>query len=307
MSSFKDVLDIAQKMSANDMPILLEGEKGTGKKSLARTIHFSGPRASYEFMVVDCSVTPDAILESELFGYVKGSFAGAISHKKGLFELADRGTLYFDQISKLRPALQTRLYHFMEEDGFYKLGGVAKVKVNVRMIASSEVNLKERVESGKFREDLFYKLSAVRINLPPLRERGEDILLLANQFLAKLSEDLKMKSKTFGQEAMEILTSYSWPGNIPELEREVKQAYLAERGQTIGPEHFTRLKFDKRKFKNESSSLKDQKHRMIAVLEKEAITEALKKTQGNRSRAALLLSISRQELIRKIALHKIKA
>lgn len=305
--AFKNVLAIAQKISSHDIPILLEGEKGSGKKSLAKMIHFSSPRANGEFIVVDCSVA-SAILESELFGYVKGSFAGAINHKKGLFELAENGTLYFDHISKLKPALQARLFQFLEEDGFYKLGGVAKVKVNVRIIASTEENLNELVDNGKFREDLFYKLSSIRINLPPLRERKEDIPLLANHYLGRWSGDLGAKTKELSPEAMDILTSYAWPGNIRQLEQEVKRAYLAEQGAKIGPEHFRPLKFDKRlAAKPSPNSLKEQKREMIAILEKEAISDALKKTQGNRSRAALLLSISRQELIRKIARYKIKA
>ncbi len=306
--AFKNVVAIAEKISSHDIPILLEGEKGTGKKSLAKMIHFSGSRADGEFIVVDCSVAPAAILESELFGYVKGSFAGAINHKKGLFELAEQGTLYFDHISKLKPTLQARLLQFLEEDSFYKLGGVAKIKVNVRIIASTEENLKELVENGKFREDLFYKLSSIRINLPPLRERKEDILLLANHYLLRWSRDLKAKTKEFSQDAIDVLTTYSWPGNIRQLEQEVKRAYLAEQGVKIGPEHFQLLKFDKRMaIKPSPSSLKEQKREMIAILEKDAISEALKKTQGNRSRAAILLSISRQELIRKIARYKIKA
>ncbi len=306
--SFKNVLAIAQKISAHDMPILLEGEKGTGKKSLARMIHFSSPRSDHEFIVIDCSVGSDAILESELFGYVKGSFAGALNHKKGLFELADNGTLYFDHISKLKPTLQARFAHFLDEDGFYKLGGIAKIKVNVRIIASTEDNLKELMENGKFREDLYYKLSSIRINLPPLRERKEDILLLAHHYLNRLSRDLKIKTKELSPEAIEILMSYSWLGNVRELEQEIKQACLVEQDYIIGPENFQHLKYDKRMLRKPSlSSLKEQKRKMVAILEKEAISEALKKTQGNRSRAAQLLSVSRQELIRKIARHKIKA
>ena len=306
--SFKNVLAIAQKISAYDIPLLLEGEKGTGKKALGRMVHFLSPRSEHDFIVVDCSIGSGAILESELFGYVKGSFAGAINHKKGLFELADSGTLYFDHISKLKPALQARIVHFFDEEGFYKLGGIAKIKVNIRMIASTDENLKELVENGKFREDLYYKLSSLRINLPPLRERKEDILPLANHFLERLSYDLKIKSKELTQDAINILTSYSWPGNIRELEQVVRQASLSEDDHKIGSDNFQHLKFDKRMLKKPViGSLKEQKKRMVAVLEKETITEALKKTQGNRSRAALLLSISRQELIRKISFHKIKA
>ena len=307
-SSFQNVLAIAEKISAQDIPVLLEGEKGTGKKSLARMIHFSSDRTDNQFIAIDCTVSSEAILESELFGYVRGSFAGAINHKKGLFELADKGTVYLDQISKLKLAVQTKLVHFLEEDGFYKLGGIAKIKADVRIIASTEEDLKELVNKGQFREDLYYKLSAIRINLPPLRERREDILLLADHCIERFCRDLKIKTKELSSEAAESLKSYSWPGNIRELEKEMKQACLAETGSKISPENFSHLKFDKRMFhKSAPHSLKDQKREMIAVLEKEAISEALKKTQGNRSRAAVFLSISRQELIRKIARYKIKA
>ncbi len=305
--SFKNVLSIAGKISVHNMPVLLEGEKGTGKKTLAQAIHFSGDRSKGEFIIVDCSINSDAILESELFGYVRGSFAGAINHKKGLLELADRGTLYFDHISKLSPAMQSRLVHFFDEDGFYKLGGVAKIKVDLRMIAATDENLKQRVDDGKFREDLYYKLSSIKINLPPLRERKEDILLFANYYLGKLSTALQTK-KRLSKEAEQILTSYLWPGNITQLEQEIKQAYLAESESIIGSKYFEHLRLENNKtVKVLPSSLKEQKRKMIQTLEKKAISEALKKTQGNRSRAAELLSVSRQELIRKISFHKIKA
>lgn len=305
---FTNVLAIADRISAHHIPVLLEGEKSTGKHSIARRIHLQSPRSANEFIIVDCSVASAAILESELFGYVRGSFAGAIHNKKGLLELADHGTLYLDQISKMKPALQAKLIHFLEDGSFYKLGGIEKIHSDVTIIASTEDNLKEFVEHGKFREDLYYKLNAIRISLPPLRERKQDILLLADHFLKGIADELKGQQKQLSREAEDLFLSYSWPGNIRELEQVIRRAAILANVKTIGTEHFPMLRQTSRKTTNQNSmaSLKEQKRQVISVLEKDAILEVLKKTKGNRSHASKLLSISRQELIRKISHYKIK-
>lgn len=305
---FTNVLAIADRISTHDLPILLEGEKSTGKHSIARRIHQQSPRSENEFIIVDCSIASEAILESELFGYVRGSFAGAIHNKKGLLELADHGTLYLDQIAKMKPSLQSKLIHFLEDNSFFKLGGVEKIHSDVRVIASTENNLKECVERGKFREDLYYKLSPVRISLPPLRERKQDILLLAGHFLKGLAKELKVPQKPLSREAENMLLLYTWPGNIRELEQVIRRAAILTSAKIIGTEHFQMLRQPIQKAINQNSpvSLKEQKRKVISVLEKDAILEALKKTKGNRSHASKLLSISRQELIRKISHYKIK-
>ena len=310
--AFKNVIEIASKIAPYDIPILIEGESGTGKEALARAIHFASPRASREFVVVDCSSFSDVFLESELLGYVRGSFAGAIHDKQGLLELANGGTVFLDHISEMKLTLQGKLLHILNEGAFYKIGGVAENHVDVRVIASTDQDLRQLVTKGKFREDLYYQLNVMRITIPPLRERQEDVLALADWFLGKLAQRTGAQKKELTKEAQSILESYNWPANVRELEREIeKSMILAGLNQKIGSNHLAsfltkrkRISIDEKTVS--SGSLKDQKRKVIALLEKNAIHEALKKTSGNRSRAAHLLSISRQELIRKISAYKIK-
>lgn len=311
---FRNVIQAASKIAPHDVPILIEGEAGSGKGSLARAIHFASPRAGGEFVTVDCVAENEKVLECELFGYVRGSFAGAIHDKKGIVEFANRGTLFLNQISKLNLSLQAKMIRLMNERNFYRLGGVSAVDSNVRIIAATEQDLKPLVERGRFREDLYYQLNAMRITLPPLRERREDILLLADHFLEQAASHAEAPRKEFTQEVRSLFLSYDWPGNVRELEREIERsAIMAEDHQKIGMDHFPDLiNRVKQRAKTKklgvsvSGSLKDQKKALVAALEKDALREALKKTNGNRTQAARLLSISRQELIRKLSAYKIK-
>ena len=304
--NFLNVLEIAEKIASHKVPILIEGERGAGKKWLARSIHFASPRKTKEFIALDCAFDRETVLESELFGYVRGSFAGAINHKKGLLELADGGTVCFNEVSKLKPSLQLKLNSFLSEESFYKLGGVSKIQVDVRVIASCEENLSELVKEGLFREDLFYRISAIRLHLPPLRERGEDVILLAHYFLKALSKQYSLPLKRLGSRAEKLLLSYHWPGNIAELEQEIRQAFFHSTSEELEPGSFSLTVTKSRKHALSSNSLKEQKRKLIEILEKNAIVGALKKTKGNRTKAADILDVSRQELIRKIAYHKIK-
>lgn len=311
--ALKYVAEIAAKVAPYDIPVLIEGEPGVGKERLARWIHFSSSRKTKEFVIVDCSSFSDVSLEGELFGYVRGSFAGAIHDKKGLFELADGGTVFLDHVSKMKPFLQNKLLRVLEERSFYKIGGVASMAADIRFIAATTEDLKPLVSRKKFREDLYYRLSLMRITIPPLRERREDIALLANHFLGAIAKRNGVSVKTLSKKAETHLETYGWPGNCRELEKEMeKSVVLSGSFPVIQPEHLS-PHLSSRHAKaldtdalSTSGSLKAQKRKLVASLERSVIREALQKTAGNKSRAAKMLSISRQELLRKISAHKLK-
>ncbi|MBI4395209.1 MAG: sigma 54-interacting transcriptional regulator [Candidatus Omnitrophica bacterium] len=311
--AFKQIIEVAQKIASHDIPVLIEGESGTGKEALARAIHFSSPRANSEFISIDCSTLSDSFFESELVGYVRGSFAGAIHDKKGLLEIADGGTVFLAHIEKMNPTFQGKLLHILNDGAFYKIGGVAEIRVNIRLIAATEEDLRSLVLDGKFRHDLYYQLNIMRISIPPLRERRDDILILADRFLSEAAKRNQAAKKGLLKEAQLILRSYHWPGNIDQLEKEVeKSVILAGSSSNIGANHLNPLivKYKQNPLDSKlipSGSLKDQKRKVITLLEKNAIREALNKTSGNRTQAARRLAISRQELIRKIAAYKIKS
>ncbi|OGX04280.1 MAG: hypothetical protein A3G87_05505 [Omnitrophica bacterium RIFCSPLOWO2_12_FULL_50_11] len=308
--SMQRMMDIANRIASTDLPVLIEGEPGTGKEWLARAIHFASSRAHQEFVVVDCSSFSEVFLESELFGYVRGSFVGAIRAKKGLLELASGGTIFLKDVSKMKLTLQGKFERVLEEQRFWKIGGVALIDTNVRVIASTDQDLKALVNQKKFRPALYYQLSTVRLGIPPLRQRREDIEVLTDYFLGEIAKRKGSKKKVLGEKTKPMLLLYNWPGNIQELESEIaKSLVLTESGDTIEPDHLSPHIRKKRQALSTSSgevSLKTRKQSMISSLEKNAIEEALKKTSGNRTRAARLLSISRQHLIRKIANYQIR-
>jgi transcriptional regulator with GAF, ATPase, and Fis domain len=217
------VLTMAKKVGAEDIAVLILGETGTGKEMIARAIHQSGKRKNAAFVAVNCGALPETLLESELFGHEKGSFTGAQARRRGRFELADKGTIFLDEISETTPAFQARLLRVLQEGAFERLGGEATIKVDVRLIAASNKNLPEEVENGRFRADLFYRLNGFPLTLPPLRERREDIPLLAMHFLKKHGRDA---AASFSDQAMEMLKNYQWPGNVRELENAVRRAAI---------------------------------------------------------------------------------
>lgn len=311
--AFKQVVEIAGKMASHHIPVLIEGESGTGKERLARAIHFASPRANREFIAIDCSSLSDLFFESELLGYVRGSFAGAIHDKKGLLEIVDGGTVFFDHIGKMKPTFQGKLLRILNDSTFHKIGGIAEIQVDIRLIAATEEDLKSLVTKGKFREDLYYQLNVMRISIPPLRERRDDILLLADWFLGEIAKQNQMPKKELAQGVRLMLQSYHWPGNIDQLEKEIERSViLAGSSQKISPNHLSSFLTKRKQVPLDSKfaslgSLKAQKRKVVALLEKNAIRETLKKTAGNRTRAARYLAISRQELLRKISAYKIKA
>src|SRR5215470_8601059 len=223
----ENVFRLVERVAPARSTVLITGESGTGKELVAKAIHEASPRADQQFVIVNCSNIPSELLESELFGHTKGAFTGAIAAKKGLFEVADNGSIFLDEIGDLRPETQVRLLRVIQEREFTPLGDTSPVKVDVRIIAATNVDLKEAVKNGTFREDLYYRLSVVPIELPPLRNRREDILPLAQHFIAKYAaENGREISENVSPDVLALLESYSWPGNVRELENAIERAVV---------------------------------------------------------------------------------
>jgi len=230
------IFDLVGQVAPSRSTVLLQGESGTGKEVIAKAIHLNSPRRDRPFVPVNTGSMPPDLLESTLFGHVKGAFTSAIASKKGLFEIADRGTLFMDEIGTMSMDTQSKILRVLQDRKFMHLGGVQEVQVDVRIIAATNVDLKQLVQEGKFREDLFYRLNVITIDLPPLRQRKEDIPLLVDFFLKKYSEENERPARRMTPEALRPLLSYSWPGNVRELENVIERAVVLSSGVDIGPE-----------------------------------------------------------------------
>jgi two-component system response regulator PilR (NtrC family) len=290
--------------------ILITGESGTGKELVARTIHKNSDRASKPFLAINCGAIPEQLLESELFGHVKGSFTGAVAHKAGLFEVADGGTVLLDEIGETSLALQVKLLRVLQDRVFRRVGGTEDIEVNVRVIAATNQELNELIKKGRFREDLYYRLHVIPIHLPPLRERREDIPLLVMNFLAKYSQENKRPLTGIAPEAMELLLGYHWPGNVRELENAIERAVALEMTgiltpgslpeqirQTADPRPQTtdrRLQIEEAGLGSEVSGLKSglDLDAVVSKVERDLILEALRQAEGVQKRAAQLLGVS---------------
>ncbi|MBU1862777.1 MAG: sigma 54-interacting transcriptional regulator, partial [Candidatus Omnitrophica bacterium] len=216
-----DIVENIKKVSQHDVSVLIEGASGTGKELIAKAIHYNSLRKNNEFVIINCSAFPDSLLESELFGHLKGSFTGAINEKKGLFEFADKGTFFLDEIADMSPTLQVKLLRVIQEGTFLKIGGIEPVTVNVRIIAATNKNLKKLVTENKFREDLYYRINVTSLYLPTLHDRKDDIGLLINYFIDRISKRNNIKL-SISNEARLALKRYNWPGNIRQLENEIE-------------------------------------------------------------------------------------
>ncbi|MEI8121709.1 MAG: sigma 54-interacting transcriptional regulator [bacterium] len=285
--------DLIPELAESTAPVLIHGESGTGKELVAAALHSEGPRADKMFVPVNCGALPEGLLESELFGHVKGSFTGAIRDKKGRFELADGGTIFLDEIGDISPAMQVKLLRVLQEGCFERVGGEKTVKVNVRVVSATHRDLAKEMASGRFREDLFYRLSVVPLVIPPLRDRRTDIPLLANHFLKRLAGG---KDIIFSPEAMDFMLTYQWPGNVRELQNWIQFALIKCKANIILLDHLPPIALKaitSHQAEPEPGSSKVRSHLTLT-----SVREAIDKTGGNKVEAAKVLGVSRATLYR---------
>jgi len=298
----KRVLDLVELVSRTDSTVLIEGESGTGKELVARAIHFDGPRAARPFVTVNCGALPEPLLESELFGHVKGAFTGALRDKNGLFEEASEGTLLLDEVGDLPLSIQVKLLRVLQDGEIRRVGGVSFERVNVRVIASTNRRLLSLVEKGGFREDLFYRLNVIPITLPPLRERREDILPLVSHFVAEIGRKMRKNLQGFSPPALTALLAHDWPGNVRELENVVERTAALSSSELISLQELeTSLQLGGEAPANPQGSLEAETLRgTYRALERDSILRALEQHGWDRSAAAAALGISRTSLWRKM-------
>ena len=289
-----EVYKVVARVASSTSTVLIRGESGTGKELIARAIHYNSPRAEHPFIVVDCGALAETLLESELFGHMKGAFTGAIANKKGLLEEADGGTCFLDEMGDIGPSLQARLLRFLQDREIRRVGGREEIKLDVRVIAATNKNLEALIADGKFREDLFYRLSVVSIMLPSLRERREDIPLLAEYFLTKYALRNRKDISHISPQSLSLLCRYLWPGNVRELEHVIEQAVALTTNPVLLPEDFPP------KFRGTASAKHDVEGAALSLREgvKRHIRSVLKQAQGNKKLAAQLLGINRRTLYR---------
>ena len=298
----KDAVSLAQKVSGTDVPVLLTGETGTGKEVFAQAIHYSSKRARQNFVAVNCSSFSKELLESEMFGHKAGSFTGALKDKKGLFEEANNGTIFLDEIGEMAFELQAKLLRILETGEYIKIGDTKPTRVNVRIIAATNRNLSQEIVAGRFREDLFYRLSVFQIHLPPLRERAGDIRLLAKAFIKSFAEQLARPVVEIAPAFLEALDSQPWKGNIRELRNVIERSMVVcERGYL----DIADLPFDIQNAHYEHSNDSSPGSFELSAMERRHIARVLEYTKGNKTEAARLLKIGLTTLYRKIEEYKI--
>ncbi|VAX30516.1 Response regulator of zinc sigma-54-dependent two-component system [hydrothermal vent metagenome] len=289
----KEVINIIRSITASDCNVIITGESGVGKGLVAKLIHYTGTRANRPFLAINCAIFTEELLASELFGHERGAFTGAVTTKKGLLEIADTGTLFLDEIAEMSPSLQAKLLKIIEDREFFRVGGTRPIRVDVRFIAATNQDINGLVTKGTFRKDLFYRLNVMDIYIPPLRERKEDILPLGKYFLEKHSKKAKKDIKGFARETTEILKSYSYPGNVRELENIIERAVILEQSSLIQPEN---LPVTMQMFQIET--IDPGRLKTIDELNREYALKILDHLEGNKTRAAKMLGISRTSLWR---------
>lgn len=290
-----EVFKLVGKVARSRTAVLIQGESGTGKELIARAIHDNSPRATHPFVAVNCSAIPESLLESELFGHTKGSFTGAHTFRRGLIEEANSGTFFLDEVGDLSPAGQAKLLRVLQEGEFRRVGSNESVAVDLRIIAASRRDLAQLVTVGRFREDLLYRLNTVTITLPPLRERPEDIPLLAEFFLAQYGDEKEIPVTSFSSTAMQALAEYSWPGNVRELEHVVERAVALATHAILSVDDLPPEVIQK------GNTTSDEARALpgtLRALQREQVLKMLQSTHGNKERAARLLGISRRTLYR---------
>ena len=289
--------DLLEKVSPTKTNILITGESGTGKELVAKAIHYNSPRKEKPFVTLNCGAIPESLIESELFGHMKGAFTDAIATKKGLFEVADEGTIFLDEISELPLLMQVKLLRVLQDREFKRVGGTEDIRVDVRIIAATNKDLEEAVKEKRFREDLFYRLNVIQIKLPPLRDRKEDIQPLANHFLKKYSQELSKAISKISPEALQILLNYEYPGNVRELQNIIERAVALEGSEELTPHNLSSYLSEQPLLKkgpidieipNEGIDLE----KIVEDLERSLLLKALDRTKGIKKKAAELLHIN---------------
>ncbi|HQF42420.1 MAG TPA: sigma-54 dependent transcriptional regulator [Ignavibacteriaceae bacterium] len=301
-----DILSIASRAAESKATVLITGGSGTGKEVLAKSIHFASPRKDKPFIAVNIPALPETLLESELFGYEKGAFTGADKSKKGRFELAEGGTLFLDEIGDIPLNLQVKLLRVLQEHQIERLGSTENISIDVRIIAATHQNLEQKIKEKTFREDLFYRLNIISLNIPPLQERKEDIIPLIEYFVEKYSKENNKKKMNFSKEAIDSLLKYNYPGNVRELENIIERSVVLSRNNIIVlndlPNVVKGFKEEKEIKINEEKTLIEQ----VEELEKKLIYDALSKTNGNQSQAGRILGLTERNLRYKMQKYNIK-
>ncbi|QQS44968.1 MAG: nif-specific transcriptional activator NifA [Acidobacteriota bacterium] len=298
----REVYEQIAQVAPTATTVLIRGESGTGKELVAHAIHYHSPRSAKPFVKVNCAALPESLIESELFGHEKGAFTGAVARKRGRFELAEGGTLFLDEIGDLSPALQVKLLRVLQEREFERVGGTETIRVNVRLIAATNVDLEGAVADGRFRSDLYYRLNVFSIFLPPLRERKTDILLLADHFLDKYAKQNGKRIKRISTPAIDMLMTYHWPGNVRELENVIERATLVCEGNVI---HGYHLPPTLQTAEGSGTVTKMSLENAVEAFEKDLIQDALKTARGNRARAARMLDTTERILGYKVKKYSI--
>jgi len=291
-----ELYKLISRVALVDSSILITGESGTGKELVARTIHYNSPRADKPFVAINCGAIPEELLESELFGHVKGSFTGAIAHKAGLVEVAGGGTVFLDEVAEMSPGLQVKLLRFLQDHRFRRVGGTEDIEIDIRTIAATNKDPSQLIRMGTFREDLYYRLNVISVEMPPLRERREDIPLLATNFLSVFAARTGRNAMRIAPDAMEILTAYAWPGNVRELENVMERAVALAVTDEVHPENLPPNVMQPTagslpqtwEVPPEGLNLEE----VIARIEQALLKDALAKADGVQTRAAQLLGIN---------------
>ena len=294
----QEILAAVMRVAPTRTTVLLCGESGVGKDLIARAIHYHSPRAEQPFVKINCTTIPENLMESELFGYEKGAFTGAVASRPGKFEQADKGTVFLDEIGDVPPAVQVKLLRVLQDREFERLGSNRTRQIDVRVIAATNADLRRALEEGNFREDLYYRLNVFPITIPPLRERREDIPLLAERFLRKFAAETGSRVEEISPEAMQKLVEYHWPGNVRELENVIERSLLYADGKVLLPEHI-RLDYAPRRLNNGQAAPADgflPEGMTLEQYEQHLIREALRRAGGNKSQAARLLGLTRNAL-----------
>ena len=288
------VFNLIEKVASTNSPVLIIGETGSGKELVARAVHERSTRAGSPFIAINCAVLSENLLESELFGHEKGAYTGAVSKKHGLFEVANTGTIFLDEIVDMPQKVQAKLLRALETKTFRRVGGTKDIRVDVRILSASATDLTKALDTAVFRKDLYYRLSTVVIEIPPLRERKDDIPLLVDFFLRRLERAAGKRRVSMRDSAMEALSSFNWPGNVRELEHVVERAYVLSEGDSIDTEDLPE------KLRNVEKTRSVEELVPLEEIERQYIAKVLKQTGGNRTRAAKILGIDRKTLYRKV-------